>query len=319
MSLIKLSRIGRRCFSSIQNSNFLLENLKSRALIRVAGAESADLLQGLITNDIRHLEHGAQGMYAMVLNKAGRVVYDTLIYHASPGNFLIECDREILSELRKHLLIYRVRKKISIDSLEQEMNVWVAFKPKGSEGEVKGEKTAEGVLICQDPRLKDLGWRILAPKGQAPEEISSLMGQCAIVEDQYRSHRYSLGERAYRIIRLGKSFPLEANCDYLHGLSVHKGCYLGQEFTARTYHTGVVRKRLMPLTTEGQIQDKSDTNIESDDGKNLGKLRGVAGNSALALLRIDPALQAKKILIDGVEVTTEKPSWWPQEVLREKP
>ncbi|XP_055699860.1 putative transferase CAF17 homolog, mitochondrial [Phlebotomus papatasi] len=320
MSLVKFTRITRRYFSGTHSTNFLLENLKNRAVIRVSGTESSTFLQGLITNDIRHLDHGGPGMFAMVLNKAGRILYDTLIYRSTPETFLVECDRDILPELRKHLLIFRVRKKISIDSLDSEMNVWVVFKANGPTGEIGMEKSPGEVIICQDPRLRDLGCRILASKSLDSGQICQSLGQCSVVEDTYRSHRYGLGV-GEGIIDLPptKCFPLEANCDYLHGLSVHKGCYLGQEFTARTYHTGVVRKRLMPVSTGGEIPDKPDVTVESDEGKNLGKLRGVAGKNALALLRIDPALSAKKILIRGKEVTTKKPSWWPQEVPKEKP
>ncbi|XP_059611402.1 putative transferase CAF17 homolog, mitochondrial [Phlebotomus argentipes] len=311
MSLVKWARFTRRCYSTSPKSHFLLENLKSRALIRVSGAESGAFLQGLITNDVRHLENGAPGMFAMVLNKAGRVLYDTLIYHPTPETFLLECDTDILQELRKHLLLFRVRKKISIDSLESEMSVWASFKAQGHDGDVPVREALENGIICQDPRLKDLGYRILVPKSTIPDTS----GQCDVVEDEYRSHRYGLGVGEGIIEHPpAKCFPLEANCDYLHGLSVHKGCYLGQEFTARTYHTGVVRKRLMPVTNSKQIPDKLDTNVENEEGKNLGKLRGVAKDNALALLRVDSALAAKKILIGGTEVFTKKPSWWPQEM-----
>ncbi|GAB0093704.1 Cysteine-rich DPF motif domain-containing protein 1 [Sergentomyia squamirostris] len=317
---MSLARIPLRRFSSVRNSKFFIEKLKNRALIRVAGDESGEFLQGLITNDIRHLEqHGATGMFAMVLNKAGRVLYDTLIYRKTENSFLIECDKDVCAELRKHLMIFRVRKKIAIDSLETNMNVWVVFKCQEEGEDLKLKNDFPEYTVCQDPRLKDLGHRILTPKEILPEQIFSSLKDGSHVEDCYRGHRYALGVgEGITELPPGKSFPLEANCDYLHGLSVHKGCYLGQEFTARTYHTGVVRKRLMPLTISSEILDKPDINVESGDGKNLGKLRGVAGNVGLGLLRIEPALAAEKILIEGMEVTTKKPSWWPQELPREK-
>lgn len=103
------------------------------------------------------------------------------------------------------------------------------------------------LLSFGDPRLNELGWRIFVPKNNSslfpPKDIA------ISTESSYTKLRYALGvAEGARELPSAACFPLESNGDYLHGVSFHKGCYLGQELTARTHHTGVVRKRIMPFT-----------------------------------------------------------------------
>lgn len=112
-----IQKLTHRAFS-IQTPT-RLENLSpTRSLIRIQGAEVQPFLQALITNDIGHVSKGGQNdaMYTMFLNKAGRVLYDAIIYKTTKENlFLIECDVRVDGDLRKHLMRFRIRKKIDID------------------------------------------------------------------------------------------------------------------------------------------------------------------------------------------------------------
>ena len=96
-----------------------------------------------------------------------------------------------------------------------------------------------------DPRLEELGWRVLL----GPEaEVETKYNIDIVEESEYKAFLYSLGVGEGAVdFPTGNSFPLESNGDYLHGISFQKGCYIGQELTARTHHTGVIRKRLMPF------------------------------------------------------------------------
>merc|ERR1719422_1958319 len=101
--------------------------------------------------------------------------------------------------------------------------------------------------------------------------------------DGYKELRFRLGVgECPSELQPGKALPLESNADYMHGVSFHKGCYVGQELTARTHHTGVVRKRIMPLRL---LDDRSasDVNLESDvrneEGKKIGRIRAWRGRS----------------------------------------
>lgn len=327
----------------------VIECLDNRGLLRVSGGEASMFIQGLITNDMRHIEEGAPSMYTMFLNTKGRVMYDTIIYKSREENvFLIECDKSASSQLLKHLKMFRVRRKIDIQNIENELKVWVIFDPQladSSENMVHVEnkpaapddsnstnneiltqlRSRKDLIVCRDPRLSALGIRVLVPSG---EDIS-LEGNKDDSSYQkykscYRAFRFKLGiGEGVNDLPPGNCFPLEANGDYLHGVSFHKGCYIGQELTARTHHTGVVRKRLMPLFFHSVPQTELEMNapIQPPSGVNkvsFGKLRGVEHDIGLALLRVNEALDVSELKISDVTAETRKPSWWPQEAPKER-
>lgn len=326
-----------------KNRPFHLQRLTGRSLIRVHGELASDFLQSLITNDIHHLtdttgKTNSTSLYTMFLNKNGRVLYDSIIHkpNQAENTFLVECDRHIDDELAKHMKIFRVRKKIDIDVVGREQSVWVAFDPEASydEGVLLVTKPSNSLYVSNDPRVRQLGTRIIAPSELS---IPDALSECNFVsiagDKEYTEHRYRLGVgEGVDELPIGKCFPLEANCDYLHGVSFHKGCYLGQEFTARTHHTGVVRKRLMPVRFEGdaRLTAKSSKHVETTDGIVLGKTRGLSGDWGLALLKFETALKETSALVfggaddGGVLGRTLRPTWWPQEapaveMLKEKP
>ncbi|XP_063704509.1 putative transferase CAF17 homolog, mitochondrial [Culicoides brevitarsis] len=301
-----------------------IEHLQQRQMIFLAGDETSQFLQGLVTNDMSHLERGNTAMYALFLNKGGRVMYDTIIYkekNAKEGSFYVEVDAEVADQVVKHLKLYRVRRKIEIEKTENK-KVWVVFDDdteKKSKSIVLPKKNVETGICCTDPRLKNLGTRLILDSNVGIDDIKSLFDVPEMVEsneNDYRKHRYRLGiGEGVQDLPQGKAFPLEANVDYLNGVSFHKGCYVGQELTARTHHTGVVRKRLMPLTfktTLPNLLEPQTIDILNESEQNVGKLRGYCNGNGLALLRIEPALAAKKLFANGIEVETRKPAWWPQ-------
>lgn len=286
----------------------------SRSLIRCVGAktETSQFLQGMITNDMNHLSQESSCIYALFLNKAGRILYDSIIYKTSSPDenkeaFLIECDNSIASNLAKHLKLYRVRRKIDI-SVSDELNLWCLQEPS------KEVKSSSGLAVFTDPRLKDVGLRIITAKDQNIKDSLGSIQEGTL--DDYATHRYKLGI-CEGIVDLPpeKSFPLEANCDYMHGVSFHKGCYIGQELTARTHHTGVVRKRLMPLTFEKPISFKAGevSEVKNEENQSVGKVRNVVGLHGLGLLRVEQVVAAKQLTLNENKLYTEKPPWWPIE------
>lgn len=290
----------------------------SRSLIRCSGAktETSQFLQGMITNDMNHLTSASTCIYALFLNKAGRVLFDTIIYKTLPQDeskesFLIECDSSIASSLAKHLKLYRVRRKIDV-AVSDEHDLWCF------DGSNEKLLQSTNVPVYQDPRMKEMGYRIIAAKDQNLKEAFTSDIQEGALED-YIKHRYKLGicEGTVDLIP-EKSFPLESNCDYMHGVSFHKGCYIGQELTARTHHTGVVRKRLMPLMFEKPIKLKLDESVDvkNEESKPVGKVRNVIGETGLGLMRIDEALAATHLSLNENRCRTERPTWWPIEAAK---
>nr|XP_012139204.1 PREDICTED: putative transferase CAF17 homolog, mitochondrial [Megachile rotundata] len=325
---------------SSHSSQKILEHLKNKTLIRVRGKETSSFLQGLITNDMKHFEEGAANLYALFLNIKGRVLYDVIIYKQEDDAYYIECDSQVADPLQKHLKMYRVRRKIDIENLGDSINIWAFFdsvqslddKLNGTnkqrlEGLIfpcgslnnKVSKVIDNVMIYEDPRLSDLGIRILAESKIEKNKIAKHLNfDCSTSTNNlsFKAFRYKLGiAEGTDDLPPGKPLPLEVNCDYLHGVSFHKGCYIGQELTARTYHTGVVRKRLMPLifSEMPNVSLAYDEKIINESGNVVGKFRGIEKEYGLGLMRITEALKAQSLTISDIKVKVLKPVWWPQE------
>ncbi|XP_044729008.1 putative transferase CAF17 homolog, mitochondrial [Chrysoperla carnea] len=319
----------------LSNGTLKIQELSNRGALKVKGPEAQSFLQGLITNDIAHLKDSTSSMYTMFLNTKGRVLADSIIYRAPEEHtYLIEIDSLLVPILEKHLSTYILRKKLEITNLELILRLWVLFdtqSPKRTEvhpkiKEILARKnsrsnTDQDVLyIYKDPRSWRLGARLLASTDLKVDTIQDKLNICNDIDETDSPHqllRYKLGIGEGSLeLPPGKCFPLEANCDYLHGISFQKGCYLGQELTARTYHTGVIRKRLMPLIFNENTENKlgNDETIYIRDNKtNVGKLRGACEKYGLGLLRIDNALKHNDFTIGECQAKTERPSWWPLE------
>lgn len=331
--------------SSTKINGETLECLSNRSVLRVSGNEASTFLQGLITNNMKHLDEGTSNIYTLFLNIRGRVMCDAIVYKSEESNlYYVECDSQIIDFLQKHLKMYRVRRKIDIEYVGDKINVWSMFgstKDNGTaayemgkhklEGMIfpcgmvnnKASKFVDNVMIYEDPRLPSLGLRILAESQIGKHEIIKHLDTDISLSESfgdYKTFRYKLGVgEGIHDLPPEKALPLEINCDYLHGISFHKGCYIGQELTARTYHTGVVRKRLMPLLFDNVI-DKPltyDEKILNESGNAVGKFRGYSAKYGLGLMRINESLSARQLNVSGINVRVVKPAWWPQESQKE--
>lgn len=283
-----------------------LELLKNRCLIKIKGDGVYAYCQGLMTNDIFKL-NTEKSLYSLILNSKGRVLYDCLIYKVD-DYVLLECDKDSAIDLKKYLKMYLLKRKLDIDILEDK-NVWALF------SSTPLTLDLNSFSVFNDPRLPILSKRIIT------NTILDTNMETFLEDHEnnftYQQWRYTIGLAEGNEFLKGQSFPLEMNCDYLNGISFSKGCYVGQELTARTYHTGVTRKRIMPL-----IFDDTPTGLELDtdiycesslDAKRPpGKLRGLYGNIGIGLLRIDECLKVEKLNVGGFSAKTFIPNWWKQ-------
>lgn len=281
-----------------------LELLSQRSLIKIKGDGMYDYCQGLMTNDIFKLKTD-NSLFTMILNSKGRVLYDCLIYKMD-DHLLLECDKDVSSDLIKYLKLYLLRRKLDINILD-DTNIWALF---SSTSTIKKFNSA---CVFNDPRLPILGQRIISDNTAGIGKDVSLYKCDNNVT--YQQWRYLNGVAEGSELLNGQSFPLEMNCDYLNGISFNKGCYVGQELTARTYHTGVTRKRIMPLIfDETPTSLDLNTDIYSQSDLNTkrppGKLRGLCGKIGIALLRIDECLKAEQLIIGGFTAKTFIPDWW---------
>ena len=193
--------------------------LIDRALIRVSGEDVRGFLQGLVTNDLDLLTE-ERPLWAGLLTAQGKALFDFILW-ADGADVLIDCEREAAGDLAKRLTLYRLRRPITID---REPELCVHWSPEGSEG-------------VPDPRLEALGRRWIAPAEEAAEG--------------WLAHRLGLGVTEGRA-ELGsdKTLWLECNAAELNGVSFTKGCYVGQENTARMNYRSKVNRRLVVVPAD---------------------------------------------------------------------
>lgn len=292
--------------------------LSHRALVKIHGQDTSAFLQGIITNDMRLLDNLERPvLYSHMLNVQGRTLYDIMLYSLKEAKalcgVLLECDSTLTDSILKHLKMFKIRRKVTVHPCP-ELSVWAVFP-----GLHKPElRTPEKALVLEaDPRTVKMGWRLVMNHNEHPEDIVVSCRQGDI--EEYHRHRYTIGlPEGAQDLPAGVALPLESNIVYMNGISFSKGCYIGQELTARTHHTGVVRKRLMPVRlSSASVQNLEEgASLLSPTGKPAGKHRSGLGQLGLCLVR---TALAKEVLMskcsDGSTVTLKAsvPEWWPDD------
>ena len=233
-------------------------HLPSRTLIHVHGLDATRFLQGLLTNDVeRKLQSPGTAMFCHLLNNKGRSMFEAFVAtpskdcelssaDANVGSYLLECHVEVSAKLIKHLKMHKLRSKVNITSLEESYDVWWS-----SYDDTKDVATD---IACsfEDPRAPTLGHRTFTAKGSTPLLESEDTESSTATYDVLRILHGALeGTEVDGII------PLESNIDWLNGVVFDKGCYLGQELTARTHYRGLLRKRCFPIIFENKKDEDS--------------------------------------------------------------
>ncbi|XP_025844504.2 putative transferase CAF17, mitochondrial isoform X1 [Vulpes vulpes] len=300
--------------------------LAERALVRVRGPDSAPFLLGLLTNELPcpgpagAAAPPVRARYAHFLTVQGRTLCDVLLYGLSELDeapaFLLECDSAVLGALQGHLALYKIRRKVKVEPCP-ELRVWAILpsSPEEAGGAVPLWEQANGAtILTRDPRTARMGWRLLTQ-----DEGLALVprGQLGDLRDYHR-HRYRQGvPEGIRDLPPGVALPLESNLAFMNGVSFTKGCYIGQELTARTHHMGVIRKRLFPVQLSGPLPASGitpGTTVLMESGQVAGKYRAGQGDVGLALLRsekIRGPLHIRTSESGQVAVTVSVPDWWP--------
>jgi folate-binding protein YgfZ len=267
--------------------NILLED---RAVIALAGPEARAFLQGLITNDVEKIAPG-RAIYAALLTPQGKILFDFLIAEGD-GALLLDCSADRRDALAKRLSIYRLRAKVEIEARDQ-LAVLVGL---------TGAPAARGVTF-EDPRLAALGHRSIGARAEMPQTAASAAA--------YHAHRLALGVPEGADFGVDKMFALDGDLDELHAIAFDKGCYVGQELTARMKHRGTARKRLLPIATaDGSSLPAHDTSVTAN-GVGIGEITSNHGGGGFALTRLDRLDEARDapLLADGKAVILSRPAW----------
>jgi len=266
-----------------------IARLDDRAVIAVSGPEARNFLQGLITNDIEKVQpHHA--IYAALLTPQGKILYDFLIA-ADDDALLIDCLATARDALIKRLTMYKLRAKLDIKPRD-DLAVVAAWG-----GGLETESLAEHGFT--DPRHPDLGARAI-----------TLKDAIAPRHDDYLAHRLALGVPEGEDFGSDRTFALDGDLDELHAIAFDKGCYVGQELTARMKHRGTARKRLLPVAATAPLP-APDTAIRAGQ-RDIGEITSAYGTRGFALVRLDRLDEAGNTPLtagDRIAVKLAKPSW----------
>jgi folate-binding protein YgfZ len=286
-----------------------------RACLAVAGPDRLAFLQGLISNDVDKIGPG-RAIYAALLSGQGRFLFDLfLVAHPFEDAILIDAEAARLDDLKRRLQMYKLRAKIEIEDLRSEYAVALAW----------GRGTADAVgippkpgaagplgsgVVYMDPRLAGLGCRAILSRASAVSELERA-GLVAAPLSEHRRLRFSLGvPEGSSDLPPDKALPMENGFDALHGIDFEKGCYVGQELTARMKHRALVKRRLVPVEIEGPAPAPGAAiTLGADE---VGELRAIAGDRGLALLKleaIEAAQAGASLAASGARLTPLKPAW----------
>ena len=282
--------------------------LQGRGVLAVAGEDRVAFLQGLVSNDVERAAPD-RAVYSAFLTPQGKFLLD-FIMTSDGERLLLECEAERLADFSKKLRIYKLRSKVELADVSADFKILSAFgdgalDALGLPEEVGAARGCLGGLAYTDPRLAALGARLVVP---ADADIGSLGLTAGSIED-YDSHRIALGiPDGGRDMEVEKTVLLEAGFDELNGVDWKKGCYMGQELTARTKYRGLVKRRLMSITADGPLPAPG-TPITLG-GRDAGEVRSGRGDTAMAMIRLNMLEEGAGPLQAGeVTVTPRKPDW----------
>lgn len=259
-----------------------ITTLTDRAVLEVTGEDRLAFLQGLVSNDVAAATAG-RAVWAALLTPQGKWLADFFLT-AGPDRLLMDAEAQQAEMLAARLLRFRLRSRVAMAVLPG----WVVQAGWGG--------AAPPADAAADPRLPEAGWRWLTP-APGPTDASV---------EAYDHHRLRLGlPDGSRDMQAEQSVLLEAGFDELDGVSWSKGCYMGQELTARTKYRGLVKRRLVPVDVEGPLPARG-TPITLD-GLDVGEMRSGRDDWGLALLRLSALGQALRC--GQAQLRPRVPAW----------
>lgn len=275
-----------------------MAHLSARGVIALTGDDRRQFLQGIITNDIDPLAPD-RPLYAALLTPQGKYLHDFFLIEDG-DRLLVDCEAARVADLMRRLMMYRLRAKAEITDRTPDLAVIAWW------GDRVPPELPQDAVAFTDPRHPRLGTRAILPRAA----LSRPLGEDA----DYDDHRLPLGiPDGSRDFEIERTLILEGNLDALNGVSFTKGCYVGQELTARMKHRGRVRKRLLPVLVEGPLP-APDSPILKDD-REIGHLRSGRGQRAIAYLRVEDIAFGEHYPCGTAHVIPERPDWLPAEWL----
>jgi hypothetical protein len=288
--------------------------LPDRGVVHVTGEDAVKFLQGLVTNDISgpaavQPKTVPAAVHAGLLTPQGKVLFEFFVVGLG-GGLLLDVASDRIADLVKRLTMYKLRAKVEVADASQDFAVAAAWS-----GPFAPTLNATHYA---DPRLAALGVRWLVPRSLLDRQVEGRVsaGEAELVDaDAYHAHRIALGvPEGGKDYAFGDTFPHEANFDLLNGVSFSKGCFVGQEVVSRMQHRGGARKRIVLIEADGPLQPGT---AITAGAASIGTVGSVAGNRALALVRLDRAEEAQAkgeaLAAAGTAVRLKLPGYFPSE------
>jgi folate-binding protein YgfZ len=291
----------------MSNASFVV--LDQRGVLAVSGPDRRSFLQGLVSNDVEKVGH-TQARYAALLTAQGRYLHDFFMIEAD-GTIWLDAETARLGDLKRRLSMYRLRAKATLEE-KPGLAVAVIFgegalAAMNLSGEPGSARALGSGVVFVDPRLVALGARCILPRGDIRQTLRD-HGLCEAGFAAYDRLRLMLGvPDSSRDLVPEKSLLLEAGFDELNGVDWQKGCYIGQELTARTKYRGLIKRRLMPVEADGAAPAPG--TIVTAEGREAGEMRSSRDALGLALLRIEPVVEGKPMKAGNATLVATKPAW----------
>jgi tRNA-modifying protein YgfZ len=288
--------------------------LPERGVIALHGADRVAFLQGLISRDLEQITTDRAG-YGALLTPQGKFLFDFMILRTA-GALLLDAERARLPDLLRRLTMYRLRAKVDLEDASGRYAVAAVlgddvarrFELEDRPGACR--PLGEGFVFI-DPRLTRLGVRALLPPATLGPTLQAL-GFVPIEPEAYERVRITAGvPDGSRDLLTERSTLLESGFEELNGVDFAKGCFVGQELTARMKYRGLVRKRLLPVVLKGPRPEPG-TIIRLGE-REAGEMRSSIDGRGLALLRLDRIAEADQastpLSAGATEVMPVKPDW----------
>ena len=264
-----------------------IANLPDRGVVEVTGEDRLSFLQGLVSNDVAAAGPG-RAVWAALLTPQGKWQADFFVF-AAADRLLLDCARDQAGMIAAGLSRFRLRAKVALRDASADFAVAAGW----GEAPMPADP-----LAAPDPRLAEAGWRALSPAPLAADADAAA----------HDIHRLALGlPDGARDLEGGKSVLLEGGFDELAGVSWTKGCYMGQELTARTKYRGLLKKRLFPVAVSGPLPAPG-TPV-TRDGEEVGEMRSGRDGLGLALLRIEAVERGGPFACGEAALAPRIPAW----------
>ena len=285
--------------------------LDDRGLLYINGEDAKPFLQNIITNDINKVTEN-NSCFSALLTPQGKYLFDFIISKHKTG-FFLDCEKENINNLYKQLTLYKIRSKVEILDLSNEFVIAILSKEKFLS--LENTKDVEGFttkfredVILLDPRNTELGARLIINLEKLYLSIKKLELKISEIKNYYKlSHKLGIPQRNTKNLQ-NKVFGIECNFEELNGIDFKKGCYVGQENTARIKLREKLHKRLFSIEViEGSIKD----DLIFSDNKEIGKILIKDINFFGVFKFKDEKFNFDKIYKCGnAKIKVNKPNWF---------